>query len=195
MKKLLAVFSFVLAILFTACSSAPQVETGASVYNPYPEIKAPATMAVYDATPQMLISEGASYARGTVKEILPPVSNNEYQENFDLILEKNPDAKLPDVTTYHFIFAVEETIAGDPLPDEILIVTILESLFPSDMQAGDPFIIAVGALDDGSYHLAHTVQSFYYISEEDRVYPAGRMDRYLQYTGMTVEMFTEAIHS
>ena len=100
MKKLLAVFSFVLAILFTACSSAPQVETGASVYNPYPEAEAPALMAIEDVSPSELVERGSSIVLGKLKKELDPEIVKESSEWFDALLEKNPDAELSETIRY-----------------------------------------------------------------------------------------------
>ena len=72
------IMSFILTLtvftvfLFTSCSPAHVVETGASVYNPYPELQNPAIGYFQDASVERQIKEGkASALLITVKEVLP----------------------------------------------------------------------------------------------------------------------------
>ena len=190
MKKLLDFFSFVLAILFTACSSAPHVETGASVYNPYPEAEAPALMAIEDVSPSELVERGSSIVLGKLKKELDPEIVKESSEWFDALLEKNPDAELSETIRYRYIFSVEETLSGEALPDEI----IIKNLWKKELNNDDRFILILNHTEE-YYTFAHPTQAIFYVSEEDRVYPAGRMSGSIQYTGMTVGMFKEAVNS
>ena len=66
------VFTFVIILVLSACSQRPVVETGASVYNPYPELQNPAIGYFQDASVERQIKEGkASALLITVKEVLP----------------------------------------------------------------------------------------------------------------------------
>ena len=195
-KRIAAVFMAVLLLFFTACSSAPEVEYGPDVENPYPEVCAPPMAVMIDASPKEMLAEGnVSYVEGTVTKLNSPITKETKAEWFDVLLEKNPDAELPDITYYSFDFSVERVLAGVKVPNEITISTAWETSIPEDLEIGQRFVIAVSPRQGSTlYKLEHTTLSIYYISEENRVYPAGRMDSTVKYTGMTVDMFKDALN-
>ena len=194
-KRILAVSMAFLILFLTACSSAPEVEYGPDVENPYPEVKGPLMATVMDMTPQEIVSNGSSYVKGVVKAVNPPVEKAAEAEWFDVLLEKNPDAVLPNITYYSISFAVENVLAGANVPSEITLYTIFPSCLPENIAVGDSMIIAVYPTDAKEiYGLGHITLAFYYISEENRVYPAGRMDSTVKYTGMTVDMFKDVLN-
>lgn len=193
-KRIFAILA-ALILLFTACSSAPEVEYGPDVENPYPEVKGPALGIPMLITPQEMIKDGASYVEGVVKTINPPTTEETKAEWFEVLLDKNPDAVLPDRIRYSFVFEVDRVLAGENVPKEIVIQSIFESAFPPEIAEGDRFVIAVCSCDaEHIYALAHAWDSFWYISEENRVYPGFRYEHSLEYTGMTVDMFKDALN-
>lgn len=197
MKKRIFAVLAALILLFTACSSAPEVEYGPDVENPYPEVCAPPMADMIDVSPKEMLAEGdVSYVEGIVTKLNSPITKESKEEWFDVLLEKNPDAKLPDITYYSFDFSVERVLAGVKVPNEITISTAWETSIPEDLEIGQRFVIAVSPRKgvSGLYKLEHNTLAFYYISEENRVYPAGRMESATKYTGMTVDMFKDALN-
>lgn len=189
------VWVMVLVLLLVGCSQAPAVEYGPDVENPYPEVQAPLMGSIIDMSPEEILAGGSSYIKGVVKKVNPPVTEKAVAEWFDVLLEKDPDTAIPNITYYSFTFTVDSVLAGAEVPDEITVFTIFQTSLPEDLSVGDSFILAVNPTDaEGAYGLGHVTLSFYYISEEDRVYPAGRAESSLQYTGMTVDMFKDALN-
>ena len=111
MKKLLAVLSFSLTILFTACSSGPQVESGVSVYNPYPELQNPAIGYFQDAPVERQIKEGkASALLITVKEVLPSFEKESDPDWFggEALLEEKGVSDLPGIPYQPYLIEIEQ---------------------------------------------------------------------------------------
>ena len=193
-KRIFAVLA-ALVLLFTACSSAPEVEYGPDVENPYPEVKGPALGCPMLITPQEMLKDGGSYVEGVIKTINPPTTEETKAEWFDVLLEKNPDAKLPDTTYYSFDFEVKRVLAGEKVPNEITVYTIFQSAFPPEMKEGDRFVVGIEASEtEHTCSLLNVFDSFYYISEENRIYPGCRFGYSLECTGMTVDMFKDALN-
>ena len=111
MKKLLAVFPFVLAILFTACSPDSSVETGVSVYNPHPELQNPAIGYFQEAPVERQIKEGkASALLITVKEVLPSFEKESDPDWFggEALLEEKGVSDLPGIPYQPYLIEIEQ---------------------------------------------------------------------------------------
>lgn len=185
--------------LFTSCSPAHAVETGASVYNPYPELQNPAIGYFQDVSVERQIKEGkASALLITVKEVLPSFEKESDPDWFggEALLEQKGVSDLPGIPYQPYLIEIEQCLAGEEPEGEakLMIGGALLECSP-EMKEGDRFVLLCGLKEDGYYYPCTCSQSFFYVSDENRVYPGSRTENYLPYTGMTIDMFKDAVNS
>lgn len=191
-------YMFVITFALSACNQRPSVETGASVYNPYPELQNPAIGYFQDASVERQIEEGnASALLITVKEVLPSFEKESDPEWFggEELLEEKGVSDLPGIPYQPYLIEIEQCLVGDEPTGEakLMIGGVLLECSP-EMKEGDRFVLLCGQKEDGYYYPCTCSQSFFYLSDENRVYPGSRTDSFLPYTGMTVDMFKDTIN-
>ena len=190
-------YTFVIIFALSACNKRPSVETGVSVYNPYPELQNPAIGYFQDAPVERQIEEGnASALLIRVKEVLPSFEKESDPDWFggEALLEEKGVSDLPGIPYQPYLIEIEQCLAGDEPAGEakLMIGGALLECSP-EMKEGDRFVLLCGQKEDGYYYPCTCSQSFFYVSDENRVYPGSRTDSFLPYTGMTVEMFKDAV--
>ena len=104
-------YTFVIIFALSACNKRPSVETGASVYNPYPELQNPAIGYFQDAPVERQIEEGnASALLIRVKEVLPSFEKESDPDWFggEALLEEKGVSDLPGIPYQPYLIEIEQ---------------------------------------------------------------------------------------
>lgn len=183
--------------LVLVVSAFPFVQTGADVLNPYPALNSPAFFYPMEFPIDQQIQNGALVFLFTVEEALPSfeIEGSPDWLGGEELCEEKGISHIPGIPYYPYRIRIEKSLFGNvPTGEAKLMIGGAVADSAPQMKPGDRFIVtATLKEEEGYYYPAACDQSFFYVSEDNRVYPGCRSKSFLRYTGMTIGMFEREI--
>ena len=190
-KNFFRIFALVLLIGAGACFSFSTTETG-SKRSDYPVLKpSPFYLISQEYTAEQLLEDSDLVIEATVQEVYPLDTIEHYPEpgSAEALSLQKAGTDHYDIPVQRVKLRVNDLILGEA--EEYIIMPIVSVNLDScpDFEPGDRFVLALREYMYGGFTNTAPVASYFFVSDDNKVYPAGEEQDFLRFSGMNLEQF------
>lgn len=193
-KKQVLCVAVAAVLILSGCSAKKNVKS--SSQSDYPTLP-PVQFEEREASVDSLVGYSTLIVDATVQNVLPDERRTEIPESGSF--EENVDKKLGKSSDEYTVRPIElkinETLKGNAPSDTItMYIPPLNLDCAPKFKAGDRLIFMLHEYPGGGYAAISAQQAYFYVAQDDKVYPAVVNDKLKSESGKSLSTFKKEIH-